>query len=273
MFLVFDIGGTNMRLAVSEDGQTLENVQSVSTPQDFQEGINQLKELVSKLANGQKIDGIAGGIAGPLDKEKTMAINAPNLKGWNNQPLKEILQREFNCPVFLENDAVIAGLGEASFGTGKGYKIAVYLTIGTGVGGAKIENGRLDENSLGFEPGHQIIVADGEICGCGGKGHLEAYASGTAIEKLYGQKAEDLTDETSWDQICQYLSIGLNNSIVHWSPEIIILGGSVTKSIPLDKVKSHLKEVLTIFPQIPEIKKASLEDMAGLYGALTLLKA
>lgn len=260
-----------MRLAVSEDGKTLAATKVIPTPKDFTEGINVIKQVAKELANGQKIEAVAGGVTGALDKDKSTQLTSPHVGEWVGKPLKVELEKLFGCPVYLENDANLAALGEANYGAGVDHKIVAYLTISTGVGGGRVVNKKIDSNSLGFEPGHQIIVPDGHPCNCGGKGHLEAYVSGSALERIYGQKGENITDAKIWDQVARYLAIGLNNTIVHWSPDIIILGGSVTKSIPLDQVRSYLKELLTIFPSPPEVVPAKLGDAAGLNGALYLL--
>lgn len=260
-----------MRMATSMNGQTLATSKTVPPPQDFDQAIQTFKKVADEISGGEKIAAIAGGLAGPLDKEKTMLITSPHLGSWVHKPFRRELEKIFGVTVYLENDADLATLGEASFGAGVNQKIVAYLTISTGVGGGRVVDKKIDSNSLGFEPGHQIIVPDGHPCNCGGKGHLESYVSGSALERIYGQKGETITDTKIWDQVARYLAIGLNNTIVHWSPDIVILGGSVTKSVPLDQVRSYLKEVLTIFPNPPEIVPAKLGDVAGLFGALYLL--
>ncbi|MBI3103723.1 ROK family protein [Candidatus Daviesbacteria bacterium] len=272
MNLVFDIGGTNMRIATSLDGKTLSTAKTVPTPQDFDEGVRTIKQIADELAAGQKIAGVAGGLAGPLDKDKTMLIKSPHIESWIGKDFKQELQQILNAPVSLENDADLAALGEATSGVGAEKEIVAYLTISTGVGGGRVVNKKIDINALGFEPGHQIIVADGAPCDCGGKGHLESYVSGSGLERIYGKKSADITDPQIWDQVAKYLAVGLNNTIVHWSPDIVILGGSVMKSVDLEQVKKYLKEYLTIFPTPPEIVQAKLGDQAGLFGALSLLK-
>lgn len=271
MYLLFDIGGTHMRIAVSSDGQTLTNSKIISTPQDFNQGIQSIKQTTDQLLNGGEITAIAGALAGPLSQDKTMLINGPQIPDWVGKNLKEELERVFNSSVKLENDANLEGLGEAIFGAGKDYQIVSYITIGTGVGGSRIVDGRLEKNAYGFEPGHQIIIPEGNLCNCGGKGHLEAYIGGISLEKIYHQKGEDIKDPAVWDQAAKYLSLGLHNTVVHWSPDIIVIGGSVSQSIPLDKVKVYLKNYLTIFPNIPVLAKAELGNKAGLLGALALL--
>lgn len=271
MQLVFDIGGTNLRMAVSSDGKTLLNSKIIPTPQDFDQGIRVIKQTAEELSRGEKITKISGGIAGPIDESKSMLVKSPHIPGWVGKNLKQTLENLSNTPVNLENDAILGGLGEANFGAGKGHQIVAFITIGTGVGGFRIVKGKLDKNIYGFEPGHQIIIPDGNDCNCGGKGHLEAYVGGLYLEKIYHQKGENIKDPAIWDKVSRYLSIGLTNTIVHWSPDIVILGGSVTQSLPLERIKVYLKKYLTIFPKIPVLAKAKLGNKAGLFGALKLL--
>lgn len=255
-----------MRVAASSDGKRIAKPKILNTPLAFEQGIKVLKSTIKDLAQGKPITGIGVGIPGPLDKQKSMVINAPNLFGWNNQPLKQKLKESFDAPILLENDAALAGLGEATWGSGKGYQIVAYLTIGTGVGGSRIVNGKIDENALGFEPGHQIIE----------KGQktktLENLISGRAIENLYGQSPEEIIDAKTWDRIALQLALGLNNTLVHWSPHILVLGGGVMRRLPLGLVKKHLRSVCTIFPKLPTVKKAKLEGSSGLWGALSYLQ-
>ena len=272
MLLVFDIGGTKIRIASSSDGENISDPIIFPTPQNFEEAIEQFKKIAFDLSNGQKIDKVAGGVRSPLDKEKSMFISNSILPSWINKPLKQQLEQNLNTEVYLENDAALVGLGEANFGAGKNKNIVAFITVSTGVGGARLVNKSIDKNALGFEPGHQIIFPDGNLCGCGGKGHLEAYISGSALEKMYSKKAQDITDPAVWDEIAKNLSISLNNTIVHWSPDIVVLGGSVMESIPLDKVSQYLQDFLKVFPTAPEITLATLGEKGGLYGALAYLK-
>lgn len=245
-----------MRVAVS-DGATITQTKIFPTPADFGAGLDIFKQFAD-----QEIEKVAGGIAGPLDKNKTMLIKSPHIGGWVQKPLKQKLTEVFDAKVYLENDTALVALGEANYGAGVGKNIVAYLGIGTGVGGARIVNGRIDENSLGFEPGHQIIVPDGNLCRCGGKGHLETYVAGAYHDR----------NQTNRDEVAKYLAIGLNNTIVHWSPDIVILGGGVMQSISIDKVRTYLKETLTIFPHAPAVVPSQLRDTAGLFGALTIIK-
>lgn len=275
MYILFDIGGTKMRVVSADRKKFLAEPVVVNTPKDFGEGIETLKNIIGNLSGGAPIEAIVGGIAGPLNQEKTMLVKSPNLSGWVGHDLKKAITDIYNVPVSIENDAALVGLGEANYGAGRNNPIVVYLTISTGVGGVRIVNGVIDESALGFEPGHQIIDPDNSLCPeCEGN-DLEAYVSGTAIEKRFGKKPFDIHDDAIWDELAKFLAYGLHNTILHWSPDIIVLGGSMMKEvgIPIPAVQRHLAETLKIFQQIPEIKKAELADFGGLYGALSYARS
>ena len=269
MFLVFDIGGSKIRLALAEDGEKLGEIKIIETPQNFKEGVGLLTKATLEIAQGIKINKISGGIAGVLDNEHTKLINSGNLSDWVQKSLKLELENTLQAPVYLENDAALGGLGEAHRGAGRNKKIVAYVTIGTGVGGVRIVDGKIDEKSMGFEPGHQIINFDNE-----GPRYLENYISGSALKKKYGKKPEDINNLEIWDEAARYLAYGLNNTILHWSPDIVVLGGSMVKStgIPLEKIRTYLRSSLNIFPYIPQVEKSTLGDTSTLEGALVYLK-
>lgn len=262
MYLLCDIGGSKIRLSFS-DGTSIGEPKSAPTPQDFSEAIALIKKMSDEVSLGKVAEKAIFGLPGPLNSQRDALVNAPNLPLWINKPIKSELESALNIQVFLENDAALVGIGEAVEGAGKGFKIVAYITVSTGVGGSRIVNGNIDANSLGFEPGHQIIKDDGRT--------LEELVSGTALEKIYGKRSEEITDQSVWDEVIKNLSIGLNNTIVHWSPDIVVLGGGIGRVIALDKLNAQLKKVVKIFPNPPEVVGASLGDDAGLYGGLHVL--
>ncbi|OIO32029.1 MAG: hypothetical protein COZ49_00965 [Candidatus Yonathbacteria bacterium CG_4_10_14_3_um_filter_47_65] len=274
MYILFDIGGTNTRVVRSNDLKVFSDVVKYETPKDFAEGISKLVATAQRLAGGEYIEAAAGGIAGPLDAKKTMAVGGPNIPGYHEKPLKSELESHFGAPVHIENDASMGTLGEANFGAGKGYRVVVYMTISTGVGGAQTVNGALSSSSKGFEPGWQIIDAGNTLCsGCSEYGYLIDYISGASVEKRHGKKPYEITDKDFWENKARLLAYGLNNLAVIWSPDIIILGGSMMKTIgiPVESVRRCLKEVLHIFSEPPIIEKAVLGDELGLYGAMAYI--
>lgn len=277
MYILFDIGGTNMRIALSRDGETFGEPTIISTPKDFDQGMEAIKEIVQEMSGGATIIAAGGGIAGTLSKDRSIFLNGPHLQGWNQKPIKKALENALGVPVFVENDTAVVGLGEAVAGAGKGHDIVVYMTVSTGVGGVRIVNKHIDISRIGFEPGHQIIDAGGALreSSVGGRGiDLEGYISGSAITERYDKKPYEITDEKFWDEMARLLAYGLNNTIVHWSPDIVVIGGSMMKKIgiPIDRVRAHLKGILHIYPELPLIEHSSLEDIGGLHGALYFVK-
>lgn len=281
MYLLFDIGGTKTRLALSSDHDSFEEPYIFETPRDFEEAIKAFSLGVAKIAYGKKIEKSAGGIRGVLDKEKSTLMNDLCLKEWVGKPLKKSLQEVFGSEVFLENDTAMIGMGEALFGAGKGFDIVAYLTISTGVGGARIVNGKIDTSAYNTEPGHQIIDADYSICDkCGTEidqpGTFEALVSGDAFEKRFGKKPDEVNaDDPLWNELSRLIAIGVNNTIVYWSPDVVVLGGGLMQSpgIKVDIIAGRLKEIFKIYPDKPEIKKAELGDFGGLHGALYYLNS
>jgi glucokinase len=276
MYLVFDIGGTKMRLATSKDLLSLDKIEEIPTAQNFDEAMGQFQKMVKNLTSGEKIFVSAGCVPGPLDKTRTSVVSAPNLPEWSNKPVVEVINKITKSPVKLENDAALAGLGEAVKGAGKGYEIVSYYTVSTGIGGCRIVKSKIDVSNMGFEPGQQIFDAGGSLYpGAKIKGNLESYVSGTAIEKRFNKKPYEIEDERVWDELANWLAYGIYNGIVHWSPDIIICGGSMilkTPGISVQKISNNLKDINTIFENLPKIVTAKLGADSGLYGALEILK-
>lgn len=263
VFLMFDIGGTKMRVAVSYDGRNISNVTSAPTPKSFAEGMRGLSLIISELSGGRKIKKVAGGMAAILSKDKSGIYRSPNLPEWNGASMKKELMLMCKAPVELENDATLSALAEATIGAGKGKGIVVYYTISTGVGGARIVNGRIDKNVYGFEPGHQII-RDGD---------LESGVSGGALLKQMGISPKLIMDPVKHSDMANKLAIGLHNSILHWSPDVVVLGGPMMlgeNPISLEMTKDYLLKLPPVFPELPQLKLAELGDEAGLLGALML---
>lgn len=273
-YLVFDIGGTNTRVARAETLGEIDESVSFKTPADFEAGIAAIGEATEKLLDASPI-AAAGGVRGMLSGDKDMIISDVKLTAWLEQPLRTELERRLGSQVWLENDAAMAGLGEAVYGAGKGYEIVAYHTVSTGVGGAKIENGKIDSFSVGFEPGRQVLDIDRTILGEETTPTLENLVSGTAVEMRMGSKPYEIAqDDLLWDQLAFFLGNGLRNTILYWSPDIIILGGSMILGDPkieLERIISHTNEILGAELSCPVIETATLGDASGLYGAMARL--
>jgi predicted NBD/HSP70 family sugar kinase len=266
MFLLFDIGGTNTRVGISKNGKKVDAVEIFPSDKDFRKEMELIGEKARELANGKKIKAAAGGIASALNKTKSKMLYYPNGRpGWKGKSIKKELEKVLHAKVFVENDCVMVGLGEMQKGAGKKKGIGAYLTVSSGVGGARFVNGAPDESSRGFEPGSQYIYFKGKSV------MLENVVSGVALKKRYGKDPKDIKSNRVWEEEAKYVAVGLNNIIVQWSPDIVVLGGSVMKKVSLLQVKVELKRMLKIFPNLPLIKKAELGDIGGLHGALYYL--
>lgn len=267
MILLFDIGGTKTRLTVLRDGSDMGKPLIIPTERRFDDAMRIVGEAGKTLLRGERAETIAGGIAGVLNSDKSGVVNASHVgEDWAGKPLKRTLEEMFGSAVILENDAALAGLGEATYGAGRGHAIVAYLTISTGVGGARIVDGAIDASAQGFEPGHHIIDAKTRMT-------LEEAVSGSGIERRFGAKPEAIQNPALWEELAEKLAVGIHNAIVFWSPDIVILGGSMilgNPAISLERVRAHLEAFPQIFLEFPKIEKSALGDFAGLYGALVL---
>lgn len=255
--ILFDIGRTKTRLAYSQNLENYENPEVFETDPDYKKGLTNLFEKIHKISNGREIKNIVGGIS-------------RSIKDWPSEKLTDDLRKEIGANVHIENDSAVVGLGEAHFGAGRGFKIVAYVTVSTGVGGARIVEGKIDKTSIGFEPGKQIIDIEENQ-----NRTLEDLVSGHALQEKTGKHPREITDPKIWEEHAKILAIGLNNVIVNWSPDVVVLGGSMITgdpAIPLHSTEEHLKDILKIFPNIPIIKKAELGDFGGLWGSLALIK-
>ena len=272
MFILFDVGGTKTRVGIAQDDGGIADSVIVPTPVGYGEGLIAIRETARSLGAEKNITAVVGGIAGAFDRKHETLVSAINIKQWEQKPVKRDLQELFKAPVVLENDAALAGLGEAVTGAGKDYDIVGYITVSTGMGGARITKKTIDAHAFGFEPGFQIIDADGSSCGTCHHRHLGAHISGRGIETHYGRKGEEIADPAVWEDLTRALSVGLLNTIYHWSPEILILGGSVMQRISIDRLRELMKERLRIYPELPVIKRAALGELGGLEGALHIAR-
>lgn len=307
-FIGVDLGGTNIVSAlVTAEGKLLIRDRRPTHARKGKEFVlQQIKESIrtifaeSQLPAG-KIVAIGIGSPGPLNTRTGVVISPSNLPGWYNVPLKEIIQREFSLPVYLDNDANAAAQGEKWLGAGWQVNDLVCLTLGTGVGGGIILGGKIFRgiDDTGGEIGHMILVPNGRRCNCGNMGCLEAYASATAIvERTYEflqagknsslQKAIARGGEFSASLIyehalqgdtlsCQimeetgrYLGIAIASLVNILNPEMVVICGGVSQAGEM--IFRPLREEVKIRAlQVPaervKIVSGILGDNAGVIGA------
>lgn len=294
MKIGIDIGGSHIAIGViNQEGKIIEKAEKRLMNHDKKEIKNSLekyiKEAVCNLQKKYKITKI--GIAVPGTVNKTTIIKAVNL-GIENYPMVSILQKEINLPITLRNDAKCAALAEQKLGALREYKRILFLSLGTGIGGAVIvQNELLDTGKLpGCEFGHMIMQKDGIPCKCGKKGCFEKYASMKAFKDNL-RKTLGLDEKTSGEQLLnilrkreeepeikkiveefiENLSIGLSNLMNIFEPEAIGIGGSFVffKDLLLEKLIAKLKENYLFNPREEiTILPAVLGNDAGILGSI-----
>ena len=281
-YIICDIGGTTTRIAqASEESLTMDPI-FFPTEQDFTKELHLLKEHITSMHMNEPIHSMVVGLPGALSKDKSTLYKAPHLPDWNGRPLRDELSQAFQTPVFLESDAALVGLGEAVYGAGKGQRIVAYLTISTGVGGARIVDEKIDAATYGFEPGHQFIALPDlqgaylpQCTVCPLPGHLEAFVGGEALHHRHepGRLRDVLTDQEKTDA-ARYLAFGIYNMLMFWSPGIVVLGGGliVHDVIDLDEVRKNLRIINSIIPELSLLVKGELRDVGGLYGGIAYMK-
>ncbi len=268
LYGALDLGGTLVRAVVADlEGRVYgDDIRPSKTEEGLEAVLSRLVESLEAAAAkaGTPVRGLRGlGIAspGPVDVKRGVVPNAPQLPGWHDVPLVEIMGKRLGLPVWLENDASAAALGEHAFGGGRGTLHMLYLTVSTGIGGGIIIHGKLYRGTSGSagEMGHVIIDLNGPACGCGARGCLESLASGTAIarrgEELVAraeslvlaelreregpvtaemmQRAVDLGDAASREAFRQaghYLGVALAGYVNVFNPQVILIGGGVARA-------------------------------------------
>lgn len=265
MFIACDIGGTKFRVARSEDCVSFDEPVIEETPDNPKEGLKLIMQTIHNVAGDEPIDGIVAGIAGVLNPDHSFLLKSPHLPAWERMPLKETLEKEFATKVFIENDTDIVGLGEAVAGAGRGFEICVYITVSTGIGGVKITNGKFEKNRFGFEPGFQILDwQTGE--------NWEDISSGTAVEKKFGMHPKEVAQTENWAAVEAAVAVGLHNSIVHWSPDVVVVGGSMSKDLDAERLQQKIGELMKIHPEMPVIRIAELGSIGGIHGGFAFLR-
>ena len=292
-----DLGGTNLRAAaVNENGKVLERV---SVPANFHAGpIHVVSEIVGAIAKVRdRLDpvllrGVGIGVPGFIDIDTGVIIGSSNLPGFNDFPVRDEIQKHLGIPIILENDANAAALGEKWIGAGQNVKDLILLTLGTGIGGGVITDGKVLHGSHGMagEFGHMTVFPDGNPCGCGNNGCLEKHASATAIAAMgrmmhFGQEintAEDVynlalagNERARWvfEYMGRALGIALASLINAFNfPLYLLTGGPLPAwdffaPAMLAEVR---KRSFTFARTATRIEKAVLGGDAGLLGAAYL---
>lgn len=308
-----DLGGTNIKAGIVDEKQKILIEDSVPTraKRPYEEVVKDMADLVKRLLaqlgiGEEELSGVGVGSPGTVDAVQGVVLYSNNIS-WENVPLAEELSKYFSCPIGISNDANCAALGEVKAGTAKEIANAILLTLGTGVGGGVIIDGKVFEGAHagGAELGHTSLIFDGETCTCGRKGCVEAYVSATALIRD-AKRAAEKHPESKMNELCRgdfsnmngkipfdaawagdvaakevveayitYLGEAIANFVNIFRPDVILLSGGVcnqgeklTRPLSLYiKDKCFAKERAFI----PKVKCAILGNSAGIIGAANLI--
>lgn len=288
-----DLGGTNIKIGIfSLEGELLKtwktSSKSLQNPNNIQ---NVIQDELKRFDEFSNIQAIGIGVPGLVTNDG-IVMESPNFPNWHEVNFSKILGDVLIIPVRIENDANLFAIGEGFVGSAKDCKNFVGITLGTGVGGGIILNGKIYRGNKGMagEIGHIVIHPSGPICSCGKKGCLEAYSSAKAIEKMMEQQTQlvleaqdiaglamkgDKIAKKIFEKAAYHLGIGIATIVNLLDVEMIVVGGGVSKAWELlekgiqkgfeeHTFKTHLEKV--------QIKKSLLEDNAGIFGGFYIAK-
>ena len=258
MLLTVDTGGTKTLLAGFDHDGKPEGEFRFETPHDPDEYISTLTDAIHEHFGGRAFDGVV--IAVPGMVRDNVAYWCPNLK-WSNVDIATFIKPIVGCPVWLENDANLAGLAETR-SLPLLPPLSLYITVSTGIGAGIITNGQIDPELSSSEAGHMLLEYKGALR------EWEEFASGRAIREIYGKFARDIHDKKTWNEIADKISCGLLTLIPVLQPAVLIIGGSI--GTYFDQYAPHLREKLRLHMpshiKVPEIRQAAHPEEAVLYG-------
>ena len=303
MVIGVDLGGTNTRIAlVGHDGIVLAKQSEETRASEGHEKLiakligNIERQFASAGSQGRQVVAVGVGAPGVIHEQTGVVVKSPNFPDWNNLPLKKTLEGALKLPVFIENDANAAALGEQWRGAAKDIGSMIFLTLGTGVGGGIVLDGRIWHGADGMagEIGHMTIVPQGRTCGCGNTGCLEMYASSrgivmnfmeiasaqfkgggerpgiTSAEVYQAARTGDPQALYAMQEMGRSLGIGISNLINIFNPEMVVIGGRVKDAWDLfiDATKVEIKKRAFQYPaERTKIVPSLLGDDAGMVGA------
>lgn len=309
-----DLGGTNIKAGIVNEKNEILLERQIPTHAErpAEEVIRDMASLVKELLQDQGIDkgqtaGVGVGSPGTVDAKTGVVVYSNNF-GWENVRLGEQLCRELGLSVRISNDANCAALGEVKAGAARAYANCVLITLGTGVGSGIVIDGHIFEGAHagGAELGHTLLVADGELCTCGRRGCLEAYASATALIRDTRRAAKENPDSLLWSQCegdlknvngetafdaakagdacaravveryIRYLGDGIVNAVNLFRPDIVLLGGGICRQgeVLTKPLAAYVRQGCFGGEKgfLPRIGIAKLGNSAGILGAAALFE-
>ena len=296
-YLGLDFGGTKLAVGLVDQAGRIDAFgRSATDPEAGPDGaIEAMRRLVDGFPDGSpRPEAVGISFGGPVDAARRRVLLSHHGPGWNDFPLVERVASSWNCPVEMDNDANAAALGEARYGAGRGRRNVLYVTVSTGIGAGVIVDGELYRGSHGLsgELGHTIVLPDGPFCPCGKRGCVEAIASGPSIARAYteaggiasGVVTAPMVFEraASGDPIARrvlataidLLGIGIANAINMLDPDVVIVGGGVSRAgeaffAPLREAVQRVGAPSP--PGAVPVVPAELGDAVGVLGAVALV--
>lgn len=311
VFASVDLGGTKIACAFATADQRL--LAERTAPTGSHDGPEAVLERIASLAGdlarqtGMRPAALGMGVPGLADLERGVTRFLPNLPTqWRDVPVRAVLEPKIGCPVYLLNDVRLATLGELVFGHGRAASTMVFFALGTGIGGGVVVDGKLRLGPLGAagELGHQTILPDGPLCGCGNRGCLEALASGPAIaaeglrlllsgqaprlaeiarsiaprqispkEMAQAAASGDAAVHEALRRAAGWIGIGVANVVSALHPELVVLGGGVAEigDILIGAVRETMRRRVRMFPvDDVRVEPSMLGEKAGMWGGIAL---
>ncbi len=294
--LALDIGGTKLAAGVVDGSGGVHSF--LVTPTEAERGPDEVLPRLFELGrravedSGLEVGAVGIGCGGPLDAGRGLLLSPPHLPGWHDVPVTALAERAFGRPALLENDATAAAAAEHRYGAGIGVRTMIYLTLSTGVGGGIVVDGRLYRGAVGNggELGHVTVDWHGRSCrGCGRRGCLEAYVSGTSIaersreaglpyataeEVAAAARAGDPPAVAVWDETVEALACGLTSIVNLFEPELVVVGGGVARAGEqlLGPARAWVREhAMGPAAGAAGIVQAALGDRVGVVGAAAIV--
>lgn len=308
-----DIGGTKLAVVLSDrQGNIMEKTRRLTHAERgpdliIEDIVDMAKHVMRQcsVSSGQVI-GVGVACGGPLDSKAGVILGPPNLPGWMNVPLRDRLETLLGIPTVVENDANAGALAEYMFGAGRNVRNMVYMTMGTGIGGGIIADGRLISGANGNagEVGHMVILPNGPLCACGRRGCLESLASGPAIARRVQEALTHYSEHLMIDMVngdrsklsaetlleavrekdelaiellnetAYYMGLGIGNLVNVLNPELVVLGTIAVKAgdLLMTPIRRTVKEVAMSVPgSVVRVVPAQLGELVGDIGAIAIV--
>lgn len=270
-----DIGGTNLRAGVVVGHQiTQMHQEPIGNWRAPYALAKHLAQLISSLEPGtnRKISHVGIGLPGIVDVVSQKVLRSPHYPEWLDVSFGEILKEAFQLPVYIDNDANMILRGECLAGAGQGLRHAIMLTLGTGIGGGLLIDGKIFHGNSGFagEVGHMVIDRKGHRCACGGKGCWELYAS----QQAFKQPPHEVTDPKQWEQFGTNLGIGIASLVNVLGIEDVIVGGGLSRAWERFEKSMHAEIPNHTYSETAtriRIHRAQAGDKAGILGAASFV--